>query len=227
MTYKERANYIMFYKELKELKKRVIQSKKESTRSTIRNMFENWEEFTACWWYKENITPTKAKESKTRQREFLIKKLKRQEEKYINEQINKIDEVNQAEPVRYLSIICEWWRSSTWGMCPSVETRSGEYHIGGASGCGYDKLSSAIAQALNQDKRVLKRLYTLAEKGLRQGKKTFHEIIGYGSGYGSLPYFEGGVGYTCFKSMFDKMNATVNTWSEGKTSDHMRIEWSN
>lgn len=215
------------YKDLKEIKKAVIKSKKESTNSTINNIKNNFDEFKNCWWFRENTTANQKKKPTKELQALLIAKVKKEEKKYLTQVLKEIDDINAAEPVRYLSIVCEWHASRTWGKNPSVETRSGEYHTGSATGCGYDKLSAAVAHALNQDKRVLKRLYTQYEKELRKAKRRVspHEALGYGSGYGARPYFEGGVGYSCHKSIFDKLNATINIWTSGANSDHMIIEW--
>ena len=48
------------------------------------------------------------------------------------------------------------------------------------------------------------------------------ESIGYGCDiYG----FDYGVGYGCFKSIFAKLGAKINTWQEGKNWDSMTIEF--
>lgn len=40
----------------------------------------------------------------------------------------------------------EWKRSVTWGLCPSIRHRDGK--AAHASGCGYCKLSTVLAEAL-------------------------------------------------------------------------------
>ena len=60
----------------------------------------------------------------------------------------------KSRGIKLARINVEWKRSRTWGNCPRVSVRvwskSGEYWegTGYASGCGYDKESSAIASAL-------------------------------------------------------------------------------
>lgn len=45
------------------------------------------------------------------------------------------------------TVSIEWRKSRTWGHCPSVLDDRGE-KLAGASGCGYDKESAALADAL-------------------------------------------------------------------------------
>lgn len=55
----------------------------------------------------------------------------------------------QAPELDYISFSVEWKKSRNWGWCPRVYSRingfSGESY---ASGCGYDKLSSAVSSSL-------------------------------------------------------------------------------
>lgn len=132
----------------------------------------------------------------------------------------KLDRVAAAPDLDYISISVDWVRSRTWGYNPHAEisTNAGRYN-GTASGYGYDKESAAIADGLNQCDSVLKALYTLKENGLRAGLsdesktaccgRSNGEICGYGAGYGAVPYFEGGVGASCFWSILEKCGFRV------------------
>lgn len=149
-------------------------------------------------------------------------------------ELAKLDRVAQAADLTSVSISVDWVRSYMWGYNPHVEayTNTGK-HTGKAGGCGYDKESAAIAEALNQCDSVLKMLYTLKENGLRAGQsdesttactgRDNRNICGYGSGYGITPYFEGGVGSSCFWSIFEKCGYKV-TGHHGKHSDFYSIE---
>ncbi len=146
----------------------------------------------------------------------------------------KLDRVANAPDLTYISISVDWVRSRTWGYNPTAEINAaGEWHTGKASGCGYDKESAAIASALNQSDSVLKVLYTLKEEGLRAGKsdksktascgRSNGDICGYGAGYGAIPYFEGGVGASCFWSIFKKCGFSTHS-HHGKHSDCYTVE---
>lgn len=135
-----------------------------------------------------------------------------------NNDFEKIELAEKAKDLEYINICVEWKKSATWGANANaeIETNAGKYS-GRASGCGYDKESAAIAEALNQSPEVLKCLYTLTDKMLAEvGSNAYYytgcgscvdwrNSIGYGSGYDIIPYFEGGVGFNCFIHILEKM----------------------
>ena len=90
-------------------------------------------------------------------------------------------------------LVIRWVRNSTWGWNPNAELCvGGDTFTGRASGCGYDKASAAMADALNACPAIMRALYAKEEE--RPEGVTRREWIDYGSGYGVLPAFEGGVG---------------------------------
>lgn len=145
-------------------------------------------------------------------------------EKEVAAKIAKLDAAEAAPALSYLSISVEWKRSKTWGANPTAESRS-NYAVGTgtASGCGYDKESAAIAEALNSDPAVMRELYAVADRALMEGK-AYRDYIGYGSGYSIIPYFEGGVGSNCFWSIFEKMGFDVRRVGSGKMYDCWTVE---
>lgn len=145
-----------------------------------------------------------------------------------------LDRVSAAPDLSYITISVDWVRSRTWGYNPHVEVRTNTgVFTGTASGCGYDKESAAIAEALNKCDSVLKALYTLKEAGLRAGisdksedapyLKANYKICGYGSGHTPIPYFEGGVGVSSFWEIFKKCGFSVSC-HHSKHSDFYNIE---
>ena len=75
-------------------------------------------------------------------------------------------------------------------------------------GWGYDKLSTALAEVLNQYHPLMKLMYKyIDDKMFEEGSLTInnHKVLGYGSGYGILPYFEYGVGVSSFYKIFDNL----------------------
>lgn len=123
-------------------------------------------------------------------------------------QFRKLRTAANAPRLEWCQIAVEWVRSSTWGYNPhATATAQNMTTQGRASGCGYDKRSTAVAEALNANPAALRVLYEAAEKALSDGHRperysngnyTWRDILGYGSGYSILPYFEGGVGVSCF-----------------------------
>ena len=75
-------------------------------------------------------------------------------------------------------------------------------------GWGYDKLSSAIAEVLNKYQPLMKLMYEYIDNKMwDEGSLTIdnHKVLGHGSGYGILPYFESGVGISSFYKIFDNL----------------------
>ncbi len=157
--------------------------------------------------------------------------------KYYNGQLATLEHVATAPTVTAVKIAVEWKKSQMWGHNPhtTAETWTTDENgatgytetKGRASGCGYDKQSASIASALNENSALLKLLYIAEEKRLK-GKETRdkarRDVIGYGSGYGALPYFEGGCGVSCFYTIFKNCGFTFEQVASGKTFDVYTIK---
>ena len=150
--------------------------------------------------------------------------------KKTNDCLAKIDAAQNAENVDCITIVVEWRKSSMWGYNPHATVRAaGIITEGTASGCGYDKESTAVAEAFNKNPSILKELYILKQNNLiaRIYDKSEcsctgisnESVCGYGAGYAVLPYFEGGVGVGCFWNILKKCGfKTISTY--GKNSTH-------
>jgi len=184
---------------------------------------------TECRWSQY----TAGKITREKAIEYAVKRLNKEYDKRKEDGLFKINQAEKAPDLNYASVSVDYVRSQTWGYNPHVEsyTDNGRYY-GTASGCGYDKESSAVATAFNSDYTMLKVLYTLKEEGLKAGLTsdsktacTGHDnrsIIGYGAGYSVLPYFEGGVGVGCFWSILKKAGFEVSC-NYGKRENFYRI----
>lgn len=165
--------------------------------------------------------------------ELATKRAQKAAEKKTAAKLAKLDRVANAPDLTFISVSVDWVRSSTWGYNPHVEVRTntGTY-TGTASGCGYDKESAAIAEAFNKCDSILKALYQLKENGLRAGKTDKSKstcsgvdnrnICGYGSGYSVIPYFEGGVGASCYWSILKDCGFSTSC-HHGKHSDFYSV----
>lgn len=171
--------------------------------------------------YGTNLTIVKYKNGELEEEKAYKRALKRainEKEQYKTQKLHRIEEAEKAEDLQYIIVDIDWIRNRTWGYNPNVKlhTNCGTY-CGSASGCGYDKESAAVAETLNASPEVRKALYSLAETMLQEQGETAYKYsgsstganwrnsIGYGSGYSILPYFEGGVGVSCFECIFNKM----------------------
>lgn len=178
----------------------------------------------------KDMSKMSEKELKT----YLIDRQTKRIYKAIEAEAARLERIKQAGDLTAIKINIEWTKSATWGANPKGEgwaqfrTKDGMHSerksCAGVTGCGFDKLSTAVANVLNQFDSVLKALYKYKEKELKKGTNTgLRDMFGYGSGYGILPHFEGGVGVECFPAIFDKIGFKFERISGGKTFDVFQI----
>lgn len=181
------------------------------------------------WQYKQLIpkSSTRKFEKAKELKEYLISRYEKEQAKKCSAEISKIKTIEQAGTFDRIKISVEWKKSRMWGNNPNAEayvslTEGSGYTVnsGSIGGCGYDKLSTAIANAVNQSNEVLKLLYTKKNKAVEANNR---ELFGYGSGYGLLPYLEGGVGVSCYPKIFESLGYEFRTVASGKTYDVYEI----
>lgn len=153
--------------------------------------------------------------------EFVFKKLDKEMNKKIESELNSFKEIEESEKFTGCTISIEWKRSSMWGKNPTA-TLSGCGYIKGSSigGCGYDKESTAVAQVINQCLPLKKLLYNLKENNIEVDNE---KLFGYGSGYRILPYFEGGVGVSCYCSICEAIGFKFVSVAHGNNFDVYEI----
>lgn len=176
-------------------------------------------------WMRSYITPAMEKLSFTELKAKLIAKREKSTAKKLAKIADELNEVFNAPDFTTVKISVEWKRSQMWGSNPSCEAvviGQGVYTSGSVGGCGYDKLSTAVAQSLNQSKSILKALYNYKEAN--GATKTNRDVFGYGSGYGILPSLEGGVGVSCYPDIFKTIGYKFQGVAHGKTFDAYLIE---
>ena len=227
-----------------QIKEDAEKSKRTTTEFIERGYLSTWSKDIQNWndnGLKQNSTAkrweqyTNGKITRAKAVELATKRAYKTIDKRTTEKLAKLERVSNAPSLDHVSIIVEWKRSATWGGNPTASVYTGnEMAMGHASGCGYDKESAAIAQALNQCDSILKALYSFKEKRMREGQNdhsnttcTGHDnryIIGYGAGQDTMPYFEGGVGASCFWSIFERMGYTCQGDHSGKHSTYYHID---
>lgn len=165
--------------------------------------------------------------SLTEVKAYLVKRMEAKIYKNIEKEVNEIKEVFNAGDLISAKITVEWKKNRTWGANPTAEAwaqfKNKEGHIdsthtssGSIGGCGYDKKSTAVANALNQINAILKPLYKAKNKDI---EKPNRELLGYGSGYGILPHLEGGVGVECYPRIFEKVGYKFESVASGNNFD--------
>ena len=160
--------------------------------------------------------------------------------KDLKEELVLIESIENAEDFKSdLIITVEWKKSYMWGFNPRAETNKG-FNGSSIGGCGYDKHSTATAEALNNDLSLMKLLYIRKEKELNNLKESYteqngfkcdnknnrainQECFGYGSGYYTKPRFEGGVGVSCHQSIIENLGLKMKHISNSKYTDVWQI----
>lgn len=182
------------------------------------------------WYYREKLTNKQLEKLNNKglttkeTKEILQNKIIKEYKARLEKDLKRIETIAQAnDDITNINISINWVRSSTWGHNPhATVTTNGEMTEGKASGCGYDKESAAMAEALNKNNDILKILYIAKNKKMTLKNNNNHDLLGYGSGYGVLPYFEGGVGASSLMNIFKKLGYNVQEYHT-KTSDFYTI----
>lgn len=144
----------------------------------------------------------------------MVNRVSKKERAWLMDSYNKLSDADEAEFPEYIYISVEWRRSRTWGNNPTATVRaSGHVTYGSATGCGYDKESSAVASAMNKNPSVLKVWYTNAEEG-----RPFEYSVNGGIKDKRLPSMDGGCGMSATKDVFAALGYTCEE-THGKMYD--------
>ena len=142
--------------------------------------------------------------------QIAIKKASKEIKKQTTKKMNQVKNIYATiENMEDINIIVQHKKTNLGYQYKAIlateKTRiEGKY----TGGWGYDKLSSALAEVLNQYQPLTKLMYNyIDDKMWEEGTLTInnHKVLGYGSGYRILPYFESGVGVSAFYRIFDNL----------------------
>lgn len=221
---------------LTELKKAVNKEVKSNKAKDLKHFeelesLEKKEYYITQWIYKKSLNAVyKKSQAKTEaQKKQTLKKLIAL--KYEAVKADKIAKIEKAEQLltsgvklENIEITIEWKKSSVWGYNPHAKI---DYYIfngshnefktftGSASGCGYDKRSTATAEAFNKCDILKALLYKKENERLKKApEKARYDYIGYGAGYGALPYFEGGVGFGSHETILKNLGFKNTCFNE-------------
>lgn len=190
--------------------------------------FHNLPELLDAYFFRNYLTPKQHEKAKAEiltledVKALMIKKYGKKQVTEIEKKRRHFETIANAEPIERIELKVEWKRNKTWGHNPFCECWANGYTTGRASGCGYDKLSAATAEAMNKNNAILKLLYDKYEQILKTNPNaTLRDSLGYGSGY-IWPFFDGGVGFSSHQRIFEGLGFSV-LWREGKTWDFMEI----
>jgi hypothetical protein len=168
-------------------------------------------------WWATGCMRTKYKNGKISLEYYLARAEKRMRmlfTKRLETELAKIDTIEAAEKPESFTLWVTWKRSRTWSANPHTELIvNGDTYRGKATGCGYDKESAAIADALNACPGTLKILYDVKEAALVGDENISNEkAIGYGAGYWAIPYYERGVGVNTIVTILEKCGYEVKQY---------------
>lgn len=207
---------------MEKLTKQVKKENEKELKKAISNLNKaKKEDFTNLWYYSEKLTKRqKEKLTKSEQKEILKNKIIEDYKKRLIKNLKRIDTIKNAnDNIELITINVDWVKNPTWGYNPhaTIYTNNGDTTEGKASGCGYDKESAAIAEALNKNNDILKLLYTAKNKKMTLKNTNNRDLLGYGSGYSVLPYFEGGVGVSSLLNIFRKLGYNIQEHHTNKS----------
>lgn len=157
----------------------------------------------------------------------------RKEARKAKKEAARIEAERNQKPVESITISIEWKKSRTWGSNPHAEAavrfQDGTFERRNgytASGCGYDKESTVIADIFND---FLKYKLWNIEKLIENKRRMYNlpvelntddKVIPYGI-YSGPQYrsFSGGIGTNCYYAIAEFIGGKFETVASGKTFD--------
>lgn len=137
------------------------------------------------------------------------------------EEQEELEQRNQ-KPVSSIEINIEWKKSKTWGSNPHAEARihfaDGTYQYKDGytcSGCGYDKESTVIARIFNEFLRY--ELWNMEDKDIT------NKPYGINLDFDYNPYYDGGIGTSCYRSISEFIGGEFETIASGKSFDSYKF----
>lgn len=183
---------------------------------------ETAQELYSSWQIAQYITPAyKSRKDLTASqlKDIIKKRYDKVKSKETEKKIQHIEDIFNAGEITEITVSIEWKANRTWGANPTaVADISGDkwerFISSSVSGWGYDKESTAFAEAINQSLAFNKLMYSNADK--------LADL--YGHRGGSL---SDGVGVSCYYRIFQALGYTMKKTGSGKTFDCYFIQKNN
>lgn len=215
------------------LKKSVESYQADRLQKTLADLQEQIDAKEYKWHAKEYLTPVQQKNLLAGKLtlESLQDKIAAKIAKRANYAVRIAAAEKETRSLEMVTVTIIWKPSKTWGNNPRATVRAKmktaegylqyeTYESSSIGGCGYDKGSTAIAEGLNQCTALLRDMYQAEENRLNnEPEKPRRDYIGYGSGYGPLPAFEGGVGISSLQHILENLGFVYEHLSWGKAFD--------
>ena len=151
-------------------------------------------------------------------------KLARKEAKAIANKLAKIEKEKNQKEVKEIRISIEWKKSQMWGSNPNCQAdiyyKDGSFErspMYKASGCGYDKQSTVIANVFNDYLKYKLYRPLVPQKHWLNGQET---TIPYGI-YFREDYkgYSGGIGENCYYDIAKAIGGEFKKVANGKSFD--------
>lgn len=198
-----------------------IENRKQKLIATIQQS----EKIELTWWIAQYLPQKRDKFNgldPDKQKKYLIDRIEKNFTKQAEKFTARINQIfDNTREIKTITINIEWKKNQMYGSNPTATAEISfigggysSYSSGSISGCGYDKESTAFAKALNQSDEFIKLLYNF----------TTSEIYGFRRAEGDyFPNLSGGVGTSCYYSIFDFLGYKMDRIATGKTFDVYHI----
>lgn len=214
---------VIFHSLRKQVSKAATESKKNFIQS-LNTVINRGDDLAANWYFKELFTPAKLRAYKAGKlspedtKKYLLQRYTdKKVNKYTAQALNKIDTAIEQGAAVKIIVSLRWTKAYSGNVChadvAAITANGARYNAEGhAGGYGYDKASTAAADAFDKLPPVLHLIYKLAN-----GNKK----IPYGASCknSGLPYFDGGVGMECFDNVFKAAGLKNRLYQGTKTTD--------
>jgi hypothetical protein len=150
-------------------------------------------------------------------------KVQRAEARKESKRIAKIEAEKNQLQVKQIEFSIEWKKSRTWGNNPHLEAwisfvdGTSEKYNCTASGCGYCKESTVIAEVFNAFLKY--KLYQIPENKA--------EALAYGIRIGEYKGYSGGIGVESYYRIAENINGEFKKLASGKTYDAYKLTLNN
>ena len=128
---------------------------------------------------------------------------------YARAAIKRIKAAEKVEPASYIHAEITYTKAKA--KCDLLT--SSDFGKGFAGGYGYDRFSTALAEAARKCPSIDRLLFDAIEGH----EENFEEFLGYGCGNGPLPSLMGGVGLTCLFRIFNRCGLVGSHTATGNT----------
>ena len=161
--------------------------------------------------YLTELQQEKVNSGKKQPQDFAKNIVNKVNKRYNALEIDRLNAIMQeTRKIKKITIYTNWRNNWAGNQCKATVSviydnyETIDYISERTTGGGYDKESTATKGALNQINALMQELCIMANEAIKAGK-SYREFIGYGAGYDNVPYFEGGVGFSCHQHILEKL----------------------